>query len=263
MAYTLHLGDCLEILPTLPDALVDCVITSPPYCNARDYSTFSSYEDYLQFLGKFLAESKRVLKPNRILAINVSCVIEQRQSRSHESNRLPIPFNLACIAMAQGFKFLDDIIWQKPDGSSSRAVKFAHHRRPVAYKPFQVTEYILVFKNGSGLLDGVIRAHGQQEIQDSLIGDGYERTNVWKISTERVNGHPAPFPLELATRLSCYYSFIGDIVLDPFMGSGTTGKAAIKTGRNFIGIEKDPGYYDIARQRLDAEAAKHTQLELA
>jgi DNA modification methylase len=245
-------GDCLEELPRIEAGSVDLAVTSPPYFNAMAYSQFESYAKYLDFIGEFLTGVKRVLKPCRILALNVSCVIEPREKRSKESTRLPIPFDCMQLARDIGFKFIDDIIWQKPDGAAGgRGRKFAQCRRPVGYKPFTVTEYILVFKNGEGLLDNVIRAHSQDEIRESLVADGYERTNVWRIQPETNSTHPAPYPLELVTKIVKYYSFVGDTVLDPFAGSGTTAIACKNLGRNFIGIEKDEGYFNIAKERID------------
>jgi len=244
----LYWGDCLDVLASISPKSVDLVFTSPPYYNAREYSQYLSYEEYLDFLRQVLVCLGGILKPNCILAINLSCVIEPRERRSRESKRYPIPFDVVPMAKALGYKFLDDIIWEKPDGASSRAVKFSHHRRPVAYKPFQVTEYVLVFKNGNGLLDGVIRSHSAETIRQSLVSDGYERTNIWRIGPQRVRGHPAPFPLELAEKVVSYYSYVGDIVLDPFMGSGQTGRACSKLSRRFIGIEKSSEYYELARK---------------
>jgi DNA modification methylase len=183
--------------------------------------------------------------------VNLSCVIEPRAGRSQESTRRPIPFDFVHIAQDAGYKFLDDIVWQKPDGASGRAVKFAHHRRPVAYKPFTVTEYLLVFRRADGgLLDNAIRSHDAQTIAASLIGDGYERTNVWRIPPTHDAEHPAVFPLALAQRVVAYYSFVGDTVLDAFMGTGTTGAACRELGRRFVGIERDGGYFATAEHRL-------------
>lgn len=248
---TLHCGDCLEYIQGVEDRSVDLVFTSPPYYNARDYSQFQSYGYYLDFLETFLLRLRNVLKPSRILAINLSCVIESRERRSAESTRHPIPFDIVPIARSVGYKFLDDIIWEKPDGASNRAVKFSHHRRPVAYKPFQITEYILVFKNGNDLLDSVIRSHSEDQINKSLVSDGYERTNIWKMSPERVDGHPAPFPIRLAKNIVSYYSYVDDLVFDPFMGSGTTGVGCVETGRNFVGCEIDPEYFSMAEKRIN------------
>lgn len=259
---TLYHGDCLVEMNKIPDGSVDLIVTSPPYYNARSYSHFKSYQDYLAFLSLFAKQASRVLKPSCILAINLSCVIEPRQGRQSESVRRPIPFDFMPLAQSHGFKFLDDIIWQKPDGASSRAIKFSHHRRPVAYKPFQVTEYILVFKKGDGLLDRVIRRHSSDTIAQSLVGDGYERTNVWRINPATNGKHPAPFPLDLVQKLVGYYSFVNDLVLDSFVGSGTTGVACLNTGRRFIGIELDEGYFQIAKERIERVQAETWQPEL-
>jgi DNA modification methylase len=250
----LYVGDCLRVMrERLAPKSIDLIVTSPPYFNARSYSSYATYADYLEMLDAFLQCAAAVLKPGRILAINLSCVLEPRLSRNYESTRLPIPFDFAPLARERGFKFLDDIIWEKPDGASSRAIKFSHHRRPVAYKTFNVTEYILIFKNGiAGLLDKVIRAHDTETIAASLIGDDYERTNVWKIAPSHSAQHPATFPVTLAEKLIRYYSFVGDVVLDPFMGLGTTGVAAKALNREFIGIDTNPEYVELARVRITA-----------
>jgi DNA modification methylase len=262
MGYQLHLGDCLEIMPTLADNSIDLLFTSPPYFNAREYIAFVSYAEYLDFIERFVEQAKRLIKPDRILIINVSCVIEAREKRSMESTRLPIPFDCAQIAMGAGFKFIDDIIWQKPDGAAAlRGLQFSQSRRPLAYKPFGVTEYLLVFKNGDGLLDKVIRSHPQETINSSLVNGGYERTNVWKIQPVTNSEHPAAFPLALADKVIRYYSYVGNTVLDPFLGSGTTGVACMNTNRNFIGIEKDVGYFEIAKRRI--ENAQPALMEVA
>jgi DNA modification methylase len=254
MTVQLFHGDCLQVMPTLKENSVDLVFTSPPYFNARPYSEYADYDAYLAFLREFFVQARRVLKPNRIFVLNVSCVIVSRTKRSEESTRLPIPFDCVIIAREQGFKFIDDIIWVKPDGASNRAIKFSHHRRPVAYKPFAVTEYLLVFKgDDGGLLDDVIRVHDPMVIESSLVQNGYERTNVWNISPERNNDHPAPFPLSIAEKVVTYYSFTGDTVLDAMMGSGTTGVACQQIGRNFVGIEKDADYFEIAKRRIETE----------
>lgn len=252
MTVTLYHGDCLSVMPTLEENSIDLVFTSPPYFNARKYSSYADYDTYLAFLRETFSRIRRVLKPNRIFAINVSCVIIPRGKKSEESTRLPIPFDCVVIAREQGFKFIDDIIWEKSDGASNRAIKFSHHRRPVAYKTFNITEYILVFKrDDGGLLDYVIRSHDADKIEASLVPDGYERTNIWSISPERVEGHPAPFPRKIAENVVSYYSFVGDTVLDPFVGSGTTGVACAQLDRSFVGIEKDAKYFQMAKQRIE------------
>jgi DNA modification methylase len=254
-------GDCLEKMKDIPKGSVDLIWTSPPYYNARDYSNFESYDKYLLFIKEFLQVSLSCISDDGYLILNTSPVIVKRSSRSSESTRLPIPFDTCSIAQSVGFKYIDDIIWEKPDGSSSRAVKFSQHRRPLAYKPFTVTEYLFVFrKKDAPLIDHGIRKHSSEIIERSLVKGHYERTNVWKISPTKVKGHPAPFPISLSQNVLLYYSYVDDTVLDPFMGSGSTGIACINTKRNFIGIEKDDKYFEIAVDRIaDAREKKNSE----
>ena len=247
---TITCGDCLEVMPLIPRNSLDMVLTSPPYFNAKEYAKYGSYSDYLLFLNNVFSCVNEKVKCGGILVLNLSCVIVGRKKRSEESVRLPIPFDV-CSMLSKDWNFLDDILWVKPDGASNRAIKFSHHRRPVAYKTFNVTEYVLVFSKRGCLLDNSIRQHSPDVIKKSLVPDGYERTNVWKINPVR-NSHPAPFPLELAEKCVSYYSFVGDTVLDMFLGSGTTAIACINTGRNFIGIEKEEKYCRIAEERIHA-----------
>lgn len=257
MTYTLWLGDCLEEMDGIEDGSIDLIFTSPPYYNAREYASFETYPDYLEFLYQAFVKFERLLKPARLFVLNVSCVIEAREHRNSESVRYPIPFDSVQLAQKAGFKFIDDIIWKKPDGASSRAIKFSHHRRPVAYKPFTVTEYILVFRKASPLLlDDVIRSHTEEQITKSLVTGEYERENVWSIPPCTSKHHPAVFPIELANKVIRYYSYIDDIILDPFFGSGTTLEAAMRNNRRSIGIEKDTHYFNVAQQRLERVAAE-------
>ena len=245
-------GDCLVEMKNIPDGSVDLVFTSPPYFNAREYSTFDSYEHYLNFIRNFMLQAFRVLSEDGFFVFNTSPVLVKRKSRNAESSRLPIPFDTFNLAQNSGFKYIDDIIWEKPDGASNRAIKFAHHRRPMAYKPFTITEYLFVFrKKDAPLIDRGIRKHSDEIIQQSLINGEYERTNIWRLSPTRVKGHPAPFPVLLPDRVIQYYSYCGDLVLDPFMGSGTTGISCKNLNRNFIGIELDPTYFKIAEKRIN------------
>lgn len=233
---------------------VDLVFTSPPYYNAREYSQYDSYRHYLGFLESSIRSIHRCLNKDGFFILNTSPVIVPRKSRNKESERLPIPFDSFCIAQDCGFKYVDDIVWEKPDGASSRAVKFSHHRRPMAYKPFTITEYLFVFRRKDApLIDFGIRKHSENTIQSSLVNDGYERTNVWKINPARPNGHPAPFPVELAEKVIRYYSYIGDLVLDPFIGSGTTAFVSKMLGRDFIGFDTCQEYVELANRRLDGE----------
>ena len=248
---TIAWGDSEEILQDLPAESVDLVFTSPPYYNARpEYNDYVSYQDYLLKMRKIIQQVHRVLNEGRFFVMNVSPVLIRRPSRSASSRRIAVPFDMHRIFIEEGYDFIDDIIWLKPEGAgwaTSRGHRFAADRNPLQYKAVPVTEYVLVYrKHTDRLIDWNIRAYpDQQAVQESKIDDDYERTNVWRIQPAFDSRHPAIFPVELAERVIRYYSFKGDVVLDPFAGIGTVGKAAVRLGRRFVLIEKERRYADI------------------
>ena len=253
MTTPLHRGDCIDVLKTIEDNSIDLTITSPPYYNTRDYSHWDTYQEYLDFMDNSIRLISTVTKPGRFFCLNSSPVIEPRKSRQHESIRIPIPFHLFNICEKIGWTFIDELIWLKPEGSSkNRNGGFFQHRKPCGYKPNVVTENILVFrKPGGGLIDKITRSYSGDLLKQSLVEDGYERSNVWKINPETKSKHSGPFPVELPHKLVSYYSYVGDLVLDPFMGSGTTGVSCKKLNRSFIGIEKDDRYFEMSYQRIN------------
>lgn len=253
---TLALGDSEDVLQDLPAESIDLVFTSPPYYNARpEYTDYITYEEYLLKLRKVISNVHRVLAEGRFFVINISPVLIRRTSRSESSKRIAVPFDLHRIFVEEGYDFVDDIIWEKPEGAgwaTGRGRRFAADRNPLQYKPVPVTEYILVYrKRTSRLIDWNIRAHPKQElVEASRVNDDYERTNIWRITPAHDKRHPAIFPVELAERVITYYSFKEDVVLDPFAGIGTVGEAAIKQGRRFVLIEKDARYISVIRQEV-------------
>ena len=185
----------------------------------------------------------------RFCAVNLSVVIEPRVKRHAESTRYPIPFHFVSLMTELGWRFIEDIVWVKPEGAvSNRNGGFFRHRKPLAYKPNTVTEYIFVFqKPCTFLIDKMIKDVGA----DSLVLGEYDRTNVWEFSPEtKLKEHSAPYPIELPTKLIRYYSFVDDVVFDPFMGSNTTGLAANNLNRKYIGIERDEKYFKLSCDRV-------------
>jgi DNA modification methylase len=243
-----HCGDAELLLAELEAESIDLTLTSPPYFNARDYSTWPTLEDYMEKMRVIFTQVFRTLKPSRMCVVNISPVLVPRESRSKQSYRIPLPYYYVPMMEAIGFEFLEDIIWKKPDGAApNRNGGFFRHRKPVAYKPNIVTEYILVFKKPAPkLIDAYIR-------NESLVPDGYERTNVWEFNPETSlsDKHTAPFPEALAERVIRYYSYENDLVLDPFMGSGTTGRVARLLNRSWLGMELHQEYTDFANQRIN------------
>lgn len=238
-------ADVLEALKYVPDESVHLTFTSPPYYNARDYSIYTSYDAYLQFLGDVFKEINRITKEGRFLIVNTSPVIVPRISRSHSSKRYPIPFDLHAILVKQGWEFIDDIVWEKPEYSvKNRIGGFQQHRKPLAYKPNSVTEYLMVYrKKTDKLLDWNIHQYSEEIVNASKVVNGFETTNIWKICPKSDKVHPAVFPSELCKRVIEYYSYVGDLIFDPFAGSGTVGYTAKRLKRKFFLTEKDEKYF--------------------
>ncbi|MFM7277677.1 MAG: DNA-methyltransferase [Microcystis aeruginosa] len=258
---TIGFGDCGELLEEMSAESVDLIFTSPPYFNARpEYSEFEEYESYLLKLRQVIRKCHRVLSEGRFFVINISPVLLRRASRNQASKRIAVPFDLHRIFIEEGYDFIDDIIWLKPEGAgwaTGRGRRFAADRNPLQYKTVPVTEYVLVYRKHTDLLiDWHIRNHPDQEVvKASKIADGYERTNVWKINPVTNSKHPAAFPVELAEKVITYYSFKGDVVLDPFAGSGTVGLAAASLDRRFVLFESNFNYIELIR-KLITEGSK-------
>lgn len=246
------LGDVLDILKNVNDDSIHLTFTSPPYYNARDYSIYPSYEAYLDFLKKTFEETHRITKEGRFLIVNTSPVIVPRISRAHSSKRYPIPFDLHSILIKQGWEFIDDIIWEKPEYSvKNRIGGFQQHRKPLAYKPNSVTEYLMVYrKKTDKLLDWNIHQYDFDVVKNSKVKDGFETTNIWKIHPKSDKIHSAIFPVELCQRVINYYSFKGDVVFDPFAGSGTLGRTAKALDRKFFLTEKEPKYFEYMKSLM-------------
>jgi len=250
-------ADVLEALQHVPDESVHLTFTSPPYYNARDYSIYPSYQAYLEFLEKVFIETHRITKEGRFLIVNTSPIIIPRVSRSHSSKRYGIPFDLHPYLVKNGWEFIDDIVWLKPEASvKNRIGGFMQHRKPLGYKPNSVTEYLMVYrKSTEKLLDWNIRSYDYKVVEESKVADGYETTNVWKIDPCFDKVHSAIFPVELCKRVIQYYSYKGDLVFDPFGGSGTMGRTAKALGRLFFLTEQEPKYFEYMQSKAKAQGA--------
>jgi DNA modification methylase len=263
---TIAQGDSEHILPELPAGSIELIFTSPPYYNARvEYSDYVSYQEYLLKLRKVIQQCHRVLAEGRFFVMNIAPVLVRRASRSEASRRIAVPFDVHQLFIEEGFDFVEDIIWEKPEGAgwaTGRGRRFAADRNPLQYKAVPVTEYVLVYrKHTDKLIDWNIRAHPEPElVEQSRIGDDYERTNIWRIQPTYDKRHPAIFPVELAERVISYYSFKEDVVLDPFAGLGTVGKAATRLGRRFVLVEKSPPYVNIIRQEAKSWLGKDARM---
>jgi len=253
---TVILGDCEQALTEMPSQSVDLIFTSPPYFNARpEYEDYLTYEEYLLKMRRVIHNCHHVLGEGRFFVMNVSPVLIRRTSRGESSKRIAVPFDMHRLFVEEGFDFIDDIHWVKPEGAgwaTGRGRRFAADRNPLQYKPVPITEYVLVYrKHTEKLIDWNIRNHpNQQAVKDSKITGDYEVTNLWRIHPAFHAEHPAVFPLKLAQRVVRYYSFKNDVVLDPFAGIGTTGGAAASLNRRFVLIENESRYIEVIRREM-------------
>ena len=242
-----HFCHSSENMIELPDNSIHLMITSPPYNVTKEYDNNLSLEEYLQLLKIVWKETHRVLVPGGRACINVANL-----------GRKPyIPLHSYIIsAMSEiGFQMRGEIIWNKASSASPSTAwgSWLSAANPVLR---DIHEYILIFSKDSF-------THASKGKESTISKEEFlEWTkSVWTfpaVSAKKI-GHPAPFPEELPNRLIKLYSFKHDIVLDPFLGSGTTSLAAIKNGRNFLGFDTNKKYVELADKRV-AEFANQTKL---
>ena len=237
-------GDNIKKISELPEKSIQLMFTSPPYFNARYYSVYKSYKEYLDKMLESLIQCYRVLEDGRFIIYNVSPVITKRPGREFSSHRYPIHFDFHNLFVKAGFTFIDEIIWIKPEASvTNRNGGIQQTRTPLMYKPNTITESILVYRKDVGfLLDKNIQS--QKKI--SKIPDNFslDTSNCWYIQPSSNPLHPAVFPEKLCEKILMYYSFEGDVVLDHFAGSGTFGKVALRNNRIPILCEQNKQYID-------------------
>lgn len=232
-----------EAMSDLPDNSVALMVTSPPYHVGKEYDSDGSYESFLQMLARVLAETERVLEPGGRVAINVANLGRRPY--------IPLSHHVAGLLNNLGLHLRGEIIWRKAAGASGSCAfgSFASAANPVLR---DVHEYVVVASKGR--MDRARR--GENTISRAAFLR--DTLSIWDIKPESARrvGHPAPFPVELPRRLIELYTFAGDVVLDPFLGSGSTAVAAIETGRRFVGYDTDAKYVKLARARVrDAKKA--------
>lgn len=244
--------DVLEVLKEVPEESVHLTFTSPPYYNARDYSIYKSYDEYINFLSDVFKEVHRITKEGRFFILNTSPVILPRAGRKYSSKRYAIPFDMHTKLIEMGWEFIDDIIWVKPEGAAKNRVGgFLQHRKPLAYKPNMVSEYLLVYrKKTDRLIDWNMKQYDSDIIEKSKVLGDVDNSNVWYISPDNDAVHSAVFPEELCEKVIKYYSYEGDLVFDPFAGSGTFGRTALKMERSFFMTEIQEDYFKRIKEKM-------------
>ena len=256
-AFTLWQGDCLELMKSIPDGSVDLTVTSPPYDNLR---TYNGNIDQWNF-EKFKSIAKELYRVTKQGGVVVWVVADATINGSETGTS----FRQALWFMDCGFNLHDTMIYKK--------TKFPPIDPTTAYRYTGCFEYMFVFSKGKPKCCNYIkekckhagkravsyqrsendklRYDRKEKNKNHIVNDYKIKCNVWEYASCSVKGHPAPFPEQLANDHIVSWSNDGDTVLDCFMGSGTTGKMAVLNNRNFIGIELDEGYFQIAKERIE------------
>ncbi len=229
-----------ENMKELPDNSVHLMITSPPYNVSKEYDEDLSLKEYLQLLANSFKETYRVLVNGGRACINVANLGRKPY--------IPLSDYISKMMIDIGFNMRGEIIWNK---AASASPSTAWGSWQSAANPIlrDIHEYILVFSKG----DYKREKKGKE---NTISKDQFMEwtKSIWTMNAESARriGHPAPFPEELPYRLIQLYSFKGDIILDPFMGSGTTAVSALKTDRKFVGYDISKEYIDLAEKRIES-----------
>ena len=239
---TIIAGSC-ENMKDIPNNSLHLMITSPPYNVSKEYDNDLSLNEYLNLLKNCFTETYRVLVDGGRACINIANIGRKPY--------IPLSDYVSKIMIEIGFNMRGEIIWNKSAGAgiSTAWGSFQSASNPILR---DVHEYILIFSKGNYKRE---RNKEEKELRkDNITKEEFiEWTkSVWTMNTESAKriGHPAPFPEELPNRLIKLFSFTKDIVIDPFMGSGTTAIAAIKNNRNFVGYEINKEYINLANNRI-------------
>ncbi len=259
----LVLGDASDVLSALPDGCVHAVVTSPPYWSLRDYGIDgqigleSSVEEFVKRLTQVFDQVRRVLRDDGTLWLNIgdsytsggrTWRAPDRKNRARAMDRRPptpeglkpkdligVPWRLAFALQAAGWYLRSEIIWNKPNCQPES----------VADRPTRSHEHLFLLSKSE---------HYVYDVHAVTGPNGRRQRTVWDISTQadpETAGHVATFPPALVEPCILSATSPGDVVLDPFVGSGTTAAVALAADRRFIGIELNPDYLAIARARLD------------
>jgi DNA modification methylase len=245
----------------LPDGCVALVVTSPPYFAGKEYEAAlgegaipASYLEYLGMLRDVFAECRRVLEPGGRIAVNVAN-LGRKPYRSLSADVIRI------LQDDLGLLLRGEVIWQKAEGASGNCA-WGSFRSPANPVLRDVTERVVIACKGRfdrARPAARRRADGLPHHSTMTNDEFLDATlDLWRIPAESARrvGHPAPFPVELPLRLIELYTYAGDLVLDPFLGSGSAAVAAVRAGRRYAGYDIDPEYVAIARARVEEEETR-------
>jgi DNA modification methylase len=268
-SHQLILGDARN-LAAFPDDSVHLVVTSPPYWTLKKYNDragqlghWSDYETFLDQLDLVWSQVYRMLVPGGRLICVVGDVCLSRRQNAGRHTVVPLHASIEDRCRRIGYDGLAPVIWHK----ISNAVHEVERASAFMGKPYEPNsvikndiEFILMQRKPGGYRSPTV----ETRLLSLIPASSHKRwfNQIWTdIRGESTRRHPAPYPLDLVDRLIRMFSFVGDTVLDPFTGTGTTNVAAALSGRSSIGIEIDPAYLEMAHQRLSKEAPASATIE--
>ncbi|VVB65826.1 Modification methylase MjaI [Candidatus Gugararchaeum adminiculabundum] len=243
---------------------IQLVVTSPPYFNVKNYGkvdgnigSINNYFEYLRAVERVFEECFRVLEPGRFACVNISDIISG-------GRKFPIPAHYVYLLERMGFDYRDDIIWKKPSGvgagvcaggAAKRFGVFIQHPYPMYYFPNNIYEHVLIFRKGKFDYKSVSDARKHRDKIDIETAKRYWNCDIWELVPEIKNQytadtHPAMFPEKLPENLIRLFTYRGETVLDPFLGSGTTMKAAWGLGRRSVGYEINEAYLPLIKRKV-------------
>jgi len=260
----LFVGDCLEVLPRLPDSWVDLIVTSPPYADQRKDTYGGIHPDkYVEWFLPIAAELRRVLKPEGSFILNI-------KERVVEGERHTYVLELILALRKQGWLWTEEYMWHKRNSSPGKWPnrfrdgweRCLHFTKQKKFAMYQETVMVPMGDWKHARLRNLSETDKRRD--NSKVGSGFGKKisnwldremafpdNVLHMATECNNkGHSATFPVELPAWFIKLFTQSDGVVLDPFLGSGTTALAALELGRKYVGIEIKPEYLELAMQRL-------------
>ncbi len=262
--HILHLGDARD-LDWIPSSSVHLVLTSPPYWTLKKYNdhpdqigNIADYGEFLDELDKVWRHCHRVLVEGgrTVCVVGDVCIARRRNNGRHLV--VPLHADISVRARRTGFDYLTPVLWHKIANASYEV----ENGSSFLGKPFEPNaiikndiEYILMFRKPGGYR----KPTEDQRRASKIPKEEHARLfrSIWTdLPGASTRAHPAPFPVELAYRVVRMFSFVGDTVLDPFGGTGSTALGALKAGRNSITVEVDPRYFDLSRRRLEGELSQ-------
>jgi DNA modification methylase len=297
--------DCLVGMKRLPSKSIDLTVTSPPYYNARDYSQWNTFDNYMEDMKNVFSELYRVMKNHRYVVINVGDIAGQIGKAKWSTKKIPLGAYFTVMMEQIGYQYVDNYIWDKGEPQSKRHL--GNPPYPFYQYPINCYEHILIFvkheldeekvpcpicnelkvvsnsQTSIGVQSWECKNQqcsqrsksdrGKRFSKRSVMMEDYKkqenyidsdfvkkwRRDIVKINPvikinskgENIVGHSAPFPKEIPEMAIRYFSGVGDIVLDPFMGSGTTAISAIDMNRSFLGFEISKEYCDVINKRIE------------